>query len=222
MTSGQGYKAKPTSAQRSQRRNRAAWIVTGVIGGLIVVAIVIAVVVHASGAGKTVVLGPGDTHFTKAGIAKMDKGADAQITVTGPRRASDVQLPANATKTFGPYSGIATELDLIGKHGDDSLFVDTFTVTTKNDYITRIATTTKEFDYTDLHDQLEAVGVVGISTNQMAAFENAMPAGAGGPTSHFNLVVGTGYDLGIPTKVAVKCEGAAGCNVTTVTTLTTN
>lgn len=219
MTSGQGYKAKPTAADRARRRNRASWIVTAVIGAIIVVAIVIAVAVHASGQGKTVVLGPGDTHFTKAGIAKMTRGADAQIDVIGARPASAVQLPADGSRTFGPFENIEAELDLVGKHGIDSLFVDTFTVKTSDDLIRTISTKTAAYSYTDIHNALENDVVVGISPRQMAAFENAMPNGAGDPSSHFSLVVGTGYDLGVPTKVAVKCAGVAGCTITTLTTL---
>src|SRR6202012_6169447 len=129
----------------------------------------------------------GDTHFTKAGIAKMYKGADAQIDVVGVRQASAINLPANAKKTYGPFSGIAAELDLVGKHGVDSLFVDSFTVTTTNNVITSITTSTKEFDYTDLHQHLEAVVVIGISNKQMAQFEDFMPAGVGAPLLHFSL-----------------------------------
>jgi hypothetical protein len=64
--------------------------------------------------------------------------------------------------------------------------------------------------------------VLGVTNQQMAAFENAMPNGAGGPNSHFTLAVGDGNALGIPTHVVVSCAGAKGCTVATTTTLRTN
>lgn len=210
---------KLTPEERRRRKARRAWIPTAVIGGLIAIAIVIAIVVQSSGSGKPVVEHAGDTNFTKAGIAEVTKTADAQIDVRGPRQASIVSLPANGSKTFGPFNGIAAELDLVGSHGIDSVFVDSFTVTTRNDYLRSITTQSREFDFADLHNQLDAEAVLGITNAQMARFENAMPVGAGGPTSFFRLDVGTGHDLGVPTAISVVCAGPKGCDVRTVTTL---
>jgi hypothetical protein len=211
---------KLTPQERARRKKRRAWIPTAIIGGLIVIAVVIALAIQNSGTGKTVVEKPGDTVFSTAGMTAMSKDADAQIEVRGPRQASAIDLPANCSTKFGPYPGISTELDLVGTGGGiQSLFVDSFRVTAKNDYLTTISTTTKEFGFTAIHDQLQAESVVGISAKQFAAFQNAMPAGAGGPDSHFTLAVGTGRALGVPTKVSVSCDGAKGCTVSTVTTL---
>jgi hypothetical protein len=211
--------AKLTPQERERRKKRRAWIPTAVIGGLILIAIVIALAVQDSGSGKTVVLKPGDTTFNRAGIAAMQRDADAQIDVEGPRRASAIDLPANGSTKFGPFPGISTELDMVGTGGIDSLYVDSFRVTTKYDYLTTISTTTQEFSFAEIQDQLEAESVVGITNTQMAAFENAMPVGAGDPTSFFSLLVGTGTELGVPTTVSVKCSGPNGCAVTTVTKL---
>jgi hypothetical protein len=210
---------KLTPQERARRKKRRAWIPTGIIAGLIVIAIAVAVVIQLSGSAKPVVEKAGDTTFNKAGIVAMQKDADAQIDVRGPRQASVIDLPANGSTTFGPFSGISTELDLVGTGGIQSLYVDSFRVTTKDNYLTTISTTTQEFSFAGIHGQLEAESVVGITPNQMAAFQNAMPVGAGDPTSFFSLSVGTGTALGVPTTVSVKCAGPSGCAVTTVTKL---
>ena len=221
MTESTGPK-KLTPQERARRKARRAWIPTAVIGVLIVVAIIVAITVQNSGTGKPVVLEPGDTVFNAAGIAKMQKDADAQIDVRGVRSASAVHLPANGNSKFGPFPGISAELDLVGVHGTiQSLFVDSFRVITKNDSIAKITTTAQEFSFTGIHNQVQEESVVGITPKQVAAFENAMPVGAGGPASHFHLKVGTGMALGVPTTVAVACDGPKGCTVTTVTTLQT-
>lgn len=214
--------SKLTPQERERRKKRRAWIPTGIIGGLIVIAIVVAIAVQNTGSGKPIVLKPGDTIFNKAGVAAMQKDADAQIDVQGPRRASAIDLPANGSTRFGPFPGISAELDLVGTHGTiQSLFVDSFRVTTRDDYITTISTTALEFGFAEIHEQVEEESIVGITTNQMAAFENAMPVGAGGPNSFFTLSIGTGTALGVPTTVTVKCSGPKGCAVTTVTRLQT-
>lgn len=211
--------AKLTPAERQRRRARRAWIPTGIIGLLIIAAVIVALVLQRGGGNKAIVEQAGNSTFDKAGIAEISKTADAQIDVRGPRQASTLGLPANGTKRFGPFLNIATELDLVGTAGAEPLFVDRFAVITKDDYISRIVTTTHEYDYTDLHNELVADRVIGISTTQMAAFINAMPDGAGGPSSYFSLALGTGDALGVPTRVDVKCSGPAGCLVTTTTTL---
>jgi hypothetical protein len=210
---------KLTPAERARRRARRAWIPTGVIAILILAAVVIALTFQRIGADKAVVEKAGDSRFDTAGLAEIIKTADVQIDVRGPRKASAVGLPSNGTTKIGPFSNIATELDLVGTGGLDSIFVDSLQLTTRKDYITSIVTKTGEYDYTDLHNDLVADEVVGISTKQMGAFLNAMPDGAGGPDSYFALDVGTGTALGVPTDLKVRCNGPKGCTVTTTTTL---
>jgi hypothetical protein len=210
---------KLTQQERRRRKARRAWIPTGIIAGLIVVAIIVAIVVQNGGSGKPVVETAGDTRFNAEGVASILKDADAQIDVRGPRPASAIDLPANSSKNFGPFNGISAELDLVGTNGIQSLYVDSFRITTRDNLLTTISTTSTEFGFAEIHDQLEAESVVGITTKQMAAFENAMPVGAGGPKSFFTLKLGTGTALGIPTRVSVTCAGPKGCTVTTLTTL---
>ena len=97
--------------------------------------------------------------------------------------------------------------------------VDSFRVNTSKNAIRTITTTSREFDFNDLHNELVSDRVVGISNQQMGAFQRSMPNGAGGPNSFFTLKVGTGMALGVPTTVSVVCAGPKGCNVRTVTTL---
>lgn len=213
---------KLTPAERRRRRARLAWIPTGVIALIIIAAVIIALEFQRGGGGKTVVEEPGDSTFTRAGVAEIVKTADVQFDVKDPQRASNLGLPANGRKSFGPFLNIAAEVDLVGTHGTKMLYVDSFAVTTKNDYITTVTTTTHEYDYTDLHSKLVEEEVVGITPAQLGAFEDSMPVGAGGPSSSFALTVGTGTALGVPTKLAVKCSGPAGCVITSTTTLPQN
>jgi hypothetical protein len=210
---------KLTPAERRRRRARRAWIPTGIVAVLIVAAIIVALVIQRQGDDKTIVEQAGDSTFDKAGVAEIVRTADVQIDVRGSQKASPLALPADGAIKLGPFSNIAAEVDLVGTSGTEQLFVDSFTVTTKDDYVSTVTTRTKEYDYTDLHSKLVELKVVGISTTQMAAFLNAMPVGAGGPDSYFQLDVGTGTSLGVPTDVTVKCAGPAGCTIRTTTTL---
>jgi hypothetical protein len=213
---------KLTPAERRRRRARRAWIPTGIIAGLIIAAIIVAVGYHAQGGGKPIVLKAGDTHFTAAGVAALEADLDAQIDVRGVRSAAAIDLPANGTRKYGPNNGTPIELDLVGKGGIQSLYVDYFRVTTKDGYLISVSTTSREFDFADIDTQLHAESVVGITNAQLGAFLNARPVGAGDAHSFFSLPVGTGTALGVPTRVSVTCSGPKGCEVNTVTTLEAN
>jgi hypothetical protein len=93
---------------------------------------------------------------------------------------------------------------------------------TSHGFVTSFSTTIRDFGFTFIHDQLVDYSVLGISPHQLAAFENSMPNGAGGPNSHFTLAVGDGDALGVPTRVTVSCAGAKGCTVGTNAVLPKN
>jgi len=224
VTSAPSLKEKPklTPEERRRRKERRAWIPTLVIGGVILVAIIGAVLFQVSGLGKVTPPPVGNSKFNLAGIRVINGAADAQVDVRKPLKAASVGLPADSSKTFGPFSNIKLEVDLVGVHGTASVFVDSMHIVTRHGFVTSISTSARDFGYSFIHDQLVSYSVLGVTNQQMAAFENAMPNGAGGPNSHFTLAVGDGNALGIPTHVVVSCAGAKGCTVATTTTLRTN
>jgi hypothetical protein len=212
-------KPKLTPAERRRRKARRAWIPTVIIGGIILLAIAGAIVFQLSGAGKVSKPPVGDSKFNIAGIHVINGAADAQVDVRKPLTAASVGLPANSSKTFGPFSTIKLEVDLVGVHGTESIFVDSMHIVTHNGFVTSLSTTIHDYGYTFIHDQLVAYSVLGVTPLQMAAFEKAMPNGAGDPDSHFTLAVGDGDALGVPTHITVSCDGPKGCTVATTTTL---
>jgi hypothetical protein len=214
-----GERPKLTAVERRRRKERRAWIATGIIGGIIALVIAGAVIFQASGIGKPVHETSGDSKFNLAGIRVINGAADAQVDVRKPLRASSVGLPDDSSRTFGPFSSIKLQVDLVGDHGTASIYVDSMHIVTNHGDVTSISTTIHDFGYTFIHDQLVDYSVLGISSQQLAAFENTMPNGAGGTDSHFTLAVGDGNALGVPTRVVVSCDGPKGCSVTTKTVL---
>lgn len=210
-----------TPAEKRRRKARRAWIPTIVIGILIIVAIVTAVFFQASGINKTITPPAGNSKFNIAGLKVINGAADVQIDVRKPLTAASVGLPADSSRTFGPFNDIALEVDLTGSPGQARLFVDTMHVVTSHGYVTSIGTDTTDSGFLFIRTQLSSLSDLGLTTKQMADFENAMPNGAGGPDSHFSLPFGTGNALGVPTAVNVSCNGAKGCTVSTKTTLLT-
>jgi hypothetical protein len=208
-----------TPEERRRRKARRAWIPTIVIGALILIAIGAALYYQSSGAGKVVALSSANSKFNIAGLKVINGAADVQIDVRHPLIAKSVGLPDNSTRTFGPFDGIQLEVDLVGVHDTESIFVDSMHVVTRNGYVTTISTSTTNSGYAFIRDQLASLDVLGLTTTQMADFENSMPDGAGGPKSYFTLPFGTGTALGIPTTVKVSCAGPKGCTVATKTTL---
>ena len=221
MTASQTANRKPalTAEERRRRKARRAWIPTIVIGVIIVATIGAAVLFQASGIFRSPTPSTGDSKFNIAGLKVIHGSADVQIDVRKPLKAKSVGLPANATRTFGPYGGIQLEVDLVGPHDTESIFVDTMRVVTRDGLVTSISTSTTNSGYVFIRSQIASLDVLGLTPSQTANFENAMPNGAGGPTSHFSLPFGTGTALSIPTAVRVSCDGAAGCTVSTNTTL---
>jgi hypothetical protein len=213
---------KLTPEERRRRKARRAWIPTVVIGGIIVVAIAGAIAFQVSGLGRVTPPAAGDSKFNLAGIRVINGAADAQLDVRKPIKAASVGLPANSSKKFGPFNNIALEVDLVGIHGTASIFVDSMHIVTQNGYVTWVSTTTRNNGYSFIHSQLDSYSVLGVTSGQLAAFENAMPNGAGDPDSHFTLAVGDAEALGVPTHVTVSCAGAKGCTVSTITTLPKN
>jgi hypothetical protein len=213
---------KLTAQERRRRKQRRAWIPTVIIAGIILLVIAGAAIFQASGIGKPVHQNTADSKFNLAGIRVIDGAADAQVDVRKPLKASSVGLPADSTTKFGPFSNIKLEVDLVGDHGTESIFVDSMHIVTSHGLVTSISTTIHNFGYTFIHDQLVDYSMLGISSQQLAAFENSMPNGAGGPNSHFTLSVGEGDALGVPTRVTVSCDGAKGCTVGTNTVLPKN
>ena len=207
-----------TPAERRRRTERRAWIPTFVIAGVIVIAIIVAVLLQASGIFQPVTA-VGDSKFNIAGLAVVNGAADAQIDVRKPLSATSVGLPANSRRTFGPYDGISLEVDLVGTSGTKKIFVDSMRVVTRNGAVTSISTSTHDYGFLFIRAQLASLGVLGLTAKQMANFENAMPNGAGGDNSYFSLPFGTGNALGVPTSVTVACAGPKGCTVSTRTTL---
>lgn len=209
-----------TAAERRRRTERRAWIPTIVIAGVIVVAVVTAVLVQASGIARPVV-SEGDSNFNIAGVRVINGAADVQIDVRKPLSAKSVGLPANSRRTFGPFDQVQLEVDLVGTTGTKRIFVDSMRVVTKDGYVTTVTTTTHDFGYLFIRSEISSLAVLGLTTRQAVQFENAMPNGAGDDNSHFNLPLGTGNALGVPTSVRIGCAGPKGCTVTTLTTLPT-
>jgi hypothetical protein len=210
----------PTPAERRRRKARRAWIPTIIIGAVIVIAIVVVVLVQIAGVGR-VPSAVGDSTFNIAGLRAINGAADVQVDVRTPLSAASVGLPANATRSFGPYDGIELEVDLVGSSGKKMIFVDRMTVVTRNGRVTSITTKTSGSGYLFLRAQLASLSVLGFGTKQMAKFQNAMPDGAGDAHSYFTLPFGVGNALGVPTAVRVSCAGPKGCMITTTTTLHT-
>ena len=171
-----------TPEERRKRKARRAWIPTIVIGAIIVVAILVAVVVQVSGI-TTVPTVSGDSKFNIAGLRVINGAAEVQIDVRKPLTAASVGLPANSSRTFGPFDTIELEVDLVGTSGVEKIFVDSMHVVTKNGQVTSISTSTTDSGYLFIRTQLSSLDVLGLTTKQMADFENAMPNGAGGPRS---------------------------------------
>ncbi len=207
-----------TPAERRRRRERRAWIPSIIIGAIILVAIAAAVLFQASGVGKPVAAA-GDSNFNIAGLKVINGAADAQIDVRKPLSAHSIGLPTNSSRTFGPFDGIALEVDLVGTSGTKEIFVDSMHIVTRNGLVTTISTSTHDFGYQFIRSQILSLGVLGLTTRQMANFEDAMPNGAGDEHSYFSLPFGTGDALGVPTSVVVSCAGPKGCTVSTTTTL---
>ena len=223
MTSGPTAPEKPklTPAERRRRKERRAWIPTIIIAGLIAVAIVVAVVFQVTGAGELISPPPGNSKFNIAGLRVINGAADVQIDVRKPLTAKSVGLPANSSRTFGPFDTIALEVDLTGTTGEKRIFVDSMHVVTRDGLVTSISTSTHDFGYLFIRTQLTSLNVLGLTTKQMAEFQDAMPNGAGDANSYFKLPFGTGNALGVPTAVTVSCAGPKGCTVATKTTLLT-
>ena len=223
MTSGPTAPEKPklTPAERRRLKERRAWIPTFIIAGLIAVAIVVAVVFQVTGAGKLISPPPGNSKFNIAGLRVINGAADVQIDVRKPLTAKSVGLPANSSRTFGPFDTIALEVDLTGTTGEKRIFVDSMHVVTRGGLVTSISTSTHDFGYLFIRTQLASLNVLGLTSKQMAEFQNAMPNGAGDAKSYFKLPFGTGNALGVPTAVTVSCAGPKGCTVATTTTLLT-
>jgi hypothetical protein len=211
-------KPKLTAAERRRRTQRRAWIPTVVIGGIILIAVVVAVLFQVTGLG-TRLNAHGDSKFNIAGLRVVNGAADAQIDVRKPLTATSVGLPANSSRTFGPYDGISLEVDLIGTSGTKEIFVDTMQVVTRKGYVTSISTTTRDHGFLFIRTQLASLNTLGLTSKQLANFENTMPNGAGGEDSYFSIPFGTGNALGVPTSVTVSCSGPKGCAVSTKTTL---
>jgi hypothetical protein len=207
-----------TPAERRRRQERRAWIPSIIFGAIIFGAIVAAVLFQASGVGKPVAAS-GDSTFNIAGLKVINGAADAQFDVRKPLSAHVLGLPANSSKTFGPFDGIELEVDLVGTSGTEKIFVDSMHVVTRHGAVISISTTTHDFGYQFIHSQILSLGVLGLTTRQMANFEDAMPNGAGDAHSYFSLPFGTGDALGVPTSVSVSCAGPKGCTVSTKTTL---
>ena len=189
------------------------------IGAVIVIAVVVAVLCRASGVGTGGKAPAGNSKCSMAGLRVINGTADAQVDVREPLSAESIGLPANSSKTFGPFVGIQLEVDFIGTHGTESLFVDSMRVTTRHGAVTSITTSAHDYGFLFIRNQLQSLSVLGLTTRQMADFENSMPAGAGGANSYFHLPFGVGTALGIPTAVTVACAGPQGCTVATNTTL---
>jgi hypothetical protein len=189
-----------------------------VIAGVIVAVIVVAAVLQASGLFMPVT-SSGDSKFNIAGLKVINGAADAQVDVRKPLTAKSVGLPANSDRTFGPFNGIELEVDLVGTTGTKRIFVDSMRVVTRDGYVRSVSTTTHEFGYLFIRSQISSLNVLGLTSRQMTAFENAMPNGAGDEHSYFSLPFGTGNALGVPTAVTVGCAGPKGCTVSTRTTL---
>ena len=216
-----GGKPQLTPAERRRRKERRAWIPTFIIAGIIAVAVVAAVVFQLSGAGKLVAPPPGNSKFNIAGLRVINGAADVQIDVRKPLTAKSVGLPANSSRTFGPFDTIALEVDLTGTSGEKRIFVDSMQVVTRHGLVTSISTSTHNFGYLFIRTQLASLNVLGLTSKQLADFQNAMPNGAGDEHSRFTLPFGTGNSLGVPTAVTVSCAGPNGCTVSTKTTLLT-
>ena len=210
-----------TPAERRRRKERRAWIPTIVIGGVILIAIVAAVLFQVGGLGRLVSPPPGNSKFNIAGLRVIDGAADVQIDVRKPLSAKSVGLPANSSKTFGPFNSIELEVDLTGPSGEKRIFVDSMHVVTRNGLVTSISTSTHDYGYLFIRTQLASLNVLGLTPQQMAEFANTMPNGAGDAHSYFKLPFGTGNALGVPTAVTVSCAGPKGCTVATKTTLLT-
>jgi hypothetical protein len=221
VTSAPNKTPKPTltPAERRRRKARRAWIPTIVIGVIIVATIGAAVLFQAAGTFRSPSPAAGNSKFNIAGVKVIHGSADVQIDVRKPLSAQSVGLPANATRTFGPFDGIQLEVDLVGPHDTESIFVDKMRVVTRGGLVTSISTATTNSGYVFIRSQLASLDVLGLTPTQTANFDNAMPNGAGGPTSHFDLPFGTGTALGIPTAVRVACAGPKGCTISTNTTL---
>jgi hypothetical protein len=206
-----------TPAEQRRRKERRAWIPTFVIAGVILAAIIVAVLLQVLGVGKLVGAPTSPSKFDISGVKVVNGAADALIDVRKPLTAKSVGLPANASETVGPFDGIELEVDLIGTHGTKRLFVDSMTVVTRNGAVTSISTSTRDTGYLFIRTQLTALNVLGLTTKQMVEFQNAMPDGAGDANSHFRLPFGTGNALGVPTAVTVGCDGGNGCTISTKT-----
>ena len=220
-SAGARKKSALTPAEHRRRRDRRAWIPTLVIAAVIASAVVVAVVLQMTGVFAPVT-SSGDSKFTIAGVKVINGAADVQIDVRKPLAARAVGLPANATRTVGPFNGIELEVDLVGASGTARIFVDSMRVVTRDGYVTSISTSTHDFGYLFIRNHLSSLNVLGLTSRQMTEFENAMPNGAGDASSYFRLPFGTGTALGVPTAVTVGCAGPRGCTVTTQTTLLQN
>jgi hypothetical protein len=214
-------KPQLSPAERRRRKERRAWIPTFIIAGVISAAVVAAVVFELAGAGHLITPPPGNSKFNIAGLRVINGAADVQIDVRKPLSAKSVDLPANSSKTFGPFDSIKLEVDLVGTSGEKPIFVDSMHVVTRDGLVTSISTSTHDFGYLFIRTQLASLNVLGLTSKQMADFQNAMPNGAGDAHSFFTLPFGTGDALGVPTAVTVSCAGPKGCTITTRTTLPT-
>lgn len=209
-----------TLAEKRARKKRRAWIPAIIAAGVIIAIVVVAISLQSAGVFKVYKPNESDSKFGPAGTRQVQGATDAQIDVRGIRSAASLQLPDNTHRTFGPYS-LPLEVDLIGKAGTESNFVQTMTVVTTGGVLASVSTKTDAAGFSDIHGAIYGDQDFGFTNAELAAFQNKLPASVDEGTAHFTLVLGTGNELGVPTRVWVTCAGAKGCEVYTTTTLRT-
>jgi hypothetical protein len=217
VTESRPTKPELTPAQLARRKQLRGWIPAGIFVVLIAVVAVITIQLTSNGLGKHVAVLPGVSHFTAKGIKNINATHTVRFDLRRlPLSTEAIQLAPDTSKTFGPYDPAYAELDILTPGGPTSLFVGSFTVSSRGGVLASITTDSPEPDFASMHSQLYSEANVGLSKAQLGAFMNAVPA-PGKSGSVFSLTVGTGTALGAPTTVSVVCKGAAGCDIKSVT-----